>query len=97
MYPHEFVTLEVENINPNITKLNQRKDMSTIGAAAACSACSTLAEYEETNKATAAPQETEDAKQNRKFDWQKNSENLRSLANTRQNEADQNKDIRSVD
>ena len=71
--------------------------MSTIGAAAACSACSTLAEYEEINKATAAPEEVEEAKQNRKFDWQKNSENLRRLANVRQNEADQNKDIRSVD
>ena len=61
--------------------------MSTIGAAAACSACSTLAEYEETNKATsAAPEETDEAEQNRKFDWQQNSENLRRLASAHRNE-----------
>ncbi len=62
--------------------------MSTIGAAA-CSACSTLTEYEETNKATAALEETDEAKQNRKFDWQKNSENLQRLANAARNEAAQ--------
>ena len=67
--------------------------MSTIGAAAACSACSTLAEYEETNKETAAPpEETDEAKQNRKFDWQKNSENLQRLANAARNEAAHVKD-----
>ena len=61
--------------------------MSTIGAANACCACSTLAEYEETNKATsAAPEKTDAAEQNRQFDWQKNSENLRKLAKADQDE-----------
>jgi hypothetical protein len=54
--------------------------MSPTGAAACCT-YSTLEKYEETNKATsAAPEEADDAKQNRHFDWQENSANLRKLA-----------------
>ena len=64
--------------------------MSIISSTSACCAQSTLAAYEETNKATLAANEptnqVEDSQkaETQKFDWEKNAANLRRLkqANT---------------
>jgi hypothetical protein len=55
--------------------------MTHISNAAACCAQSRLAAYDETNKST-LHKETTQAEHKQKFDWEKNSANLRKLADS---------------
>jgi hypothetical protein len=59
--------------------------MNTIGCSAACQV--SLASHQETNKAKlGAHQEPQHAQPAHKFDWEKNSQNLRKLADAHQAE-----------
>jgi hypothetical protein len=59
--------------------------MAMIAGVAACCACSTLATYQETNKAMLAARErTNQTEPQKKFDWEENSARLRKLASSAQ-------------